>query len=293
MGNYLFAVCRVFEQVAMASIGDPIVGLMPDPECRRETGMLDLPESCIYAIFSLTMPRDIGRLAVVCKLFKSVCYSDDLWNKFLPEECLQLLSRADAPVPGSKGELCARLGDSILIDGGTKRAWLEGSPAKLGYMLSARALTIIWGDDERYWRFVPGDGHDSRFEVLAELTMVWWLEVRGQIDCRLLSPNTNYRVVFALKFTENPFGWDVPIRFSVTTPKGEQMELMKRLDKRRGENQGTNGGWMEVVAGEFTTRCETDDGDDSHIEFYMKEMSRMIPKRGLLLDGVKIEPIYT
>lgn len=277
----------------MADTGNPIAGLVPDPEPEREKGMLDLPESCILLIFSSTMPCDIGRLTVVSKLFNSVVYSDNLWKKSLLKICHQIVSRADTPVPASMAELYARLVDPILIDGGTKMVWLEGSPAKLGYMLSARALSVIWGDDERFWRFVPGDGYDSRFEVLAELTMVWWLEVRGQIDCRLLSPNTNYRVVFALKFTENPFGWDVPIRFSVTTPKGEQMELMKRLDKRRGENQGTNGGWMEVVAGEFTTRCETDDGDDSHIEFYMKEMSRMIPKRGLLLDGVKIEPIYT
>jgi len=280
----------------MASIGDPIVGLMPDPECRRETGMLDLPESCIYAIFSLTMPRDIGRLAVVCKLFKSVCYSDDLWNKFLPEECLQLLSRADAPVPGSKGELCARLGDSILIDGGTKRAWLEGSPAKLGYMLSARALTIIWGDDERYWRFVPGDGHDSRFEVLAELSLVWWLEVRGQIDCRLLSPDTNYRVVFVLKFTERGWiqhGWTRPITFSITTPDGEQMELEERLSERRGQNQGLNNGWMEVVVGEFRTRPAAYGGDVSRIEFYMKEVSCRTARGGLLVDGVRIEPMQT
>lgn len=113
-----------------------------------------------------------------------------------------------------------------------------------------------------------------------ELSVVWWLEIHGQIDCRLLSPNTNYRVVFALKFTENPSGWEVPIRFSVTTPKGEQMELEKRLNERRGENQGINGGWMEVVAGEFTTRPETDDGDDSHIKFYMKEVLQRIPKRG-------------
>jgi len=41
-------------------------------------------------------------------------------------------------------------------------AWLELSTAKMGYMLSARDLSIIWGHDERFWRFVPGDGH-SRF----------------------------------------------------------------------------------------------------------------------------------
>jgi hypothetical protein len=268
-----------FVKAAMAAIVDH----------ERETGLLDLPESCISAIFSFTTPRDICRLSVVSKLFKSVAFCDVLWNKFLPIECHQIVSRADLPLPTSKRELYARLGDSILIDGGAKMAWLERSTAKMGYMLSARGLTIIWGDDERYWRFVPGDGHDSRFQVLAELSLVWWLEVRGQIDCSLLSPNTNYKVVFVLKFGEHPYGWEVPIKFSVTTPDGEQTELEECLNERRGQNQGINGGWMEVVGGEFTVRPAADD-DDPRIEFYMKEVLRRIPKGGLLLDGVRIQP---
>jgi hypothetical protein len=113
----------------MAATGKLIARLLPEPE--RETVLLDLPVSCmmaifffttlsIMAIFFFTTPRDICRLSIVSKLFKSVDYSDDLWNKFLPKECHRIVSRADAPVPTSKRELYARLGDSILIDGGTK-----------------------------------------------------------------------------------------------------------------------------------------------------------------------------
>jgi len=283
----------LFDKVAMAAIGNLIAGSLPDAERERETGLPDLPESCISAILSFTTPRDICRLSVVSKLFKSVAYSDFLWNKFLPKECSQIVSRAGLPISTSKRELYARLVNSILIDGGTKMAWLERSTAKMGYMLSARDLNIIWGGDERFWRFVPGDGHDSRFQVLAELSKVWWLEVQGQIDCRLLSPNTNYRVVFALKFGERPYGWEVPIKFSVTTPDGEPVELEECLNERRGESQGTNGGWMGVVGGEFTARPTADDDDDSHIEFDMKEVAVLFSKGGLLLDGVRIQPKET
>lgn len=104
----------------MAAIGNPIAGLVPDPEPERETGMLDLPESCILLIFSLTMPCDIGRLTIVSKLFNSVAYSDNLWKKSLLKICHQIVSRADTPVPASMAELYARLVDPILIDGGTK-----------------------------------------------------------------------------------------------------------------------------------------------------------------------------
>jgi hypothetical protein len=99
-----------FVKAAMAAIVDH----------ERETGLLDLPESCISAIFSFTTPRDICRLSVVSKRFKSVAYSDFLWNKFLPKECSQIVSRAGLPISTSKRELYARLVNSILIDGGTK-----------------------------------------------------------------------------------------------------------------------------------------------------------------------------
>lgn len=261
---------------------------------KHAINMEELPESCISTILSFTTIRDICRLSAVSKLFRSAAYDDSLWNKILPQQCYQILPRAVDPVTfSSKRELYFRLCDSILIDKGTKMFWLEPSTAKIGYMLSARELSISWGENQRYWQW--GARNDSRFEELAELLLVCWLEVQGQIDSRLLSENTDYRVLFVLKLRVHPphYGWgDLPIRFSVTTPDGKQLESRQLLMERQRERRRIGGGWMEVVAGEFTTRFAVND-DDFHIKFCMEEVEKQNRKGGLFIDGVKIEPKAT
>jgi hypothetical protein len=308
----------------------------------HETNLPELPEGCISAILSFTTPRHVCRLSAVSKLFTSAANSDSLWNKFLTQQCLhQILSKAVSPIAfSSKRELYFCLCDPILIDGGTKMFWLERSTAKMGYMLSARELSIAFADEEyQHWRWVSLD--DSRFNELAELKAVSWLEVRGRMDCGLLSANTEYRVVFVLKFGECSYGWkELPIKFSITTPDGkmsevaikfsvttpyeEEFEMTRALveSRRRRVHRNVNdsssesedddeeghhcdadycyynGGWLEVVAGEFSVRGEEDYCYDDaaaaspHIEFCMEEVDSGRWKGGLLIDGVRIEPKF-
>jgi len=68
------------------------------------------------------------------------------------------------------------------------------------------------------------------------------------------------------------------------------MELNKCL-KRRGDE--INRGWMEVLGGEFTTRPAAYDDDDSHIKFSMVATDWVNWKYGLLIDGVRIQPMET
>lgn len=254
---------------------------------------LDLPESCISVILSFTTPRDVSRLAAVSKPFKSAADSDCVWNKFIPPQCYEILARAVIPLQyASKRELYFLLCDSILIDGGGKRFWLERSTAKIGYMLSSRILAIAWGNDQRYWRWVARD--DSRFDELAELKFVWWLDIWGEVDCRILSADTVYRVVYVLKANDESYGLDegAPIKFSVKAPGVEDMEFQTLLPLERRGQHTIASGWIEVVAGEFRVRAAEDIDDDSYeIAFRMKEVRNM--KGGLLVDGVRIEPVPT
>ena len=91
----------------------------------RESGMdyfSTLPEGCILDILSLTSPRDACRSSVISKEFKSVADSDALWDRFLPSDHREILSRAVAEPPvvfSTKKQLYFRLAHShILIDGG-------------------------------------------------------------------------------------------------------------------------------------------------------------------------------
>lgn len=257
----------------------------PRPRPLQVTNLMELPKSCISRIFFLTSPRDVCRLAVVSKQFRSTAYSDAVWQKFLPRQCVKIKIRAVPPLEvSSKRELYFRLCNSILIDEGRKIFWLDRSTTKIGYMLSARELNIVWSQDERYWRWVSRN--DSRFKELAELLKVCWLEIKGQIVRSHLSAATNYRVVFVFKFNERADGWSrVPIKFSIKAPDGKETETEKVFEGVAKD------GWMEVVAGEFSVRdVEDNDDDPASIEFCMKEVATNSWKGGLLIDGVRIEP---
>lgn len=180
--------------------------------------------------------------------------------------------------------------------------WLERSTAKICYMLSARELSIVWGDDERYWRWVRDASLSSRFEEVAQLKEVAWLEVRGKFDCRLLSANTEYLISFVIRFASRALMWNVvPVKFGVKTGEGEEKECGRLLKEREGASVDPNmriapfihrdDGWSEIIAGEFMTKGYSGfEGSECCIEFWMEEVKSGRWKTGLFIDGVIIKP---
>jgi len=64
--------------------------------------------------------------------------------------------------------------------------------------------------------------YGSRIRDPVILYVVVSLDVRAGIDCKLLSTNTEYRLVFSLKIAQVSYGWtEAPIKFSATLPYGE------------------------------------------------------------------------
>lgn len=259
-------------------------------------GLEELPEDCISLILSFTTPLDAARLALVSHKWRSAADSDALWKKMLPNHYYQILQRAITPVPDfpSMKQLYLHLCQSILIDNGSKRIWVDRTTGKVGCMVSARDLCVIWGDDSRYWNWVSRE--DSRFESLAELNYVWWFEVKGGFECNLLSPNTRYRVSFVVKIDESRMSipFRTPFIFSVDSVNGDHMESGRYLDEleRAVENRTplirAGNGWMEFVAGEFF--LEEDEAIPREIGFCMKNTDNSI-KTGIWIDGVRIEPL--
>jgi hypothetical protein len=80
-----------------------------------------LPQDCFVHIMSMTSPQDVCRSSVVSSLIRSMADSDTVWEKFLPSNYEEILSRLVSPlVYSSKKELFFRLSKPQLIDGGKK-----------------------------------------------------------------------------------------------------------------------------------------------------------------------------
>ncbi|KAK8684935.1 hypothetical protein V6N13_040949 [Hibiscus sabdariffa] len=148
-----------------------------------------LPEECLCLIISLTSPADACRSAMVCPALRSAADSDAVWEKFLPCDyksiILESSSSAKLVSMGKKELYFSLFSHHILIQNGTMSFQLEKGSGKKCYMLGARALSIIWGDTPFYWTWTSQP--HSRFSEVAELKLVWWLEVKGRIETRFLS----------------------------------------------------------------------------------------------------------
>ncbi|XP_057809658.1 F-box protein PP2-B10-like isoform X1 [Salvia miltiorrhiza] len=129
--------------------------------------------------------------------------SDAVWDRFLPSDLLQIVSRSVSPVVyANKKELYSRLCHSpILIDAGKLSFCLEKESGKKCYMVGASDLRIIWcGDSPQYWDLVSDK--NSRFSKVAVLKSVCWLEIQGTIDTRMLSSNTIYGAYLVFKLDD-------------------------------------------------------------------------------------------
>ncbi|KAG9446785.1 hypothetical protein H6P81_012913 [Aristolochia fimbriata] len=271
-----------------------------------------LPEGCISCIISTTSPREACRSSAVSPAFRAASESDFVWERFLPTDYSDILSRAVAPPEyASKKELYFALCDSILIDDGKKVFWLEKSTGKKRYMLSAAEIAITWGNGltPQYWDRV--DFPESRFGQVAELFSVCWLEIKGKFESGFLSHKTTYAVYLILKFRGENYGLDhTPAEMKVklgdqqsvhrarlrdsSSPRSPHPRPRRRLLPWRTaffeENPHTvprlrGDGWMELEMGQFFN----DDGREGEVEFSLLNTSGHW-KKGLIVDGVEIRP---
>ncbi|KAJ3672142.1 hypothetical protein LUZ60_006863 [Juncus effusus] len=277
-----------------------------------------LPEDCVSHVISLTSPRTVCISATASPIFRSAADSDATWQRFMPSDCSSILARSVDPVEySSKKDLFLRLCKShVLIDGGLMSFGLESSSGKKCYMISARALEIVWGDSPKYWRWISLP--DSRFEEVAELIEVCWLEIRGKISVNFLSPNTTYTCYLIYKLTDSSNGLGCPLgmisqqtsvslnkqtnrssvclqsfhkrlggfrRFKKYRLMFNSCETVERSESEAREGKEREDGWMEVEMGEIW--CG--EGVEGEVEMSMSE-TKGHWKSGLLVQGIEIRP---
>ncbi|KEH42966.1 putative phloem protein [Medicago truncatula] len=159
-------------------------------------------------------------------------------------------------------------------------------------MLSARSLSIAWGDDKRYWNWI--NMPDSRFPEVAQLLKVWWLDISGTINTLSLSPNTQYAAYLVFKMIEAEGFQNCPIELSVGVEGGQSGTKIVCLDPNveGGQHNRAVGlqrpsvrsdGWLEIEMGEFNSGLE--DGD---VLMNVKETNNW--KSGLFVEGIEVRP---
>ncbi|KAK1283721.1 F-box protein PP2-B11 [Acorus calamus] len=253
-----------------------------------------LPEGCVSHVVSFTTPRDACRASLVSSNFRSTWDSDSVWERFLPSDCMEVLSRAVEPVGfSSKKELYLRLCRPILIDGGTKSFALVRSSGKKCFMLSARAITIIWGDTPAYWTWITPP--DARFSEAAELLDVCLLGIGGKMDVKILSGDTTYAAYLVFKLSDEVYGLNLPPQHSYVRFRDPPLnhnvcihpQVTGMADPPAGRVPQMRGdGWMEVEMGEFYV----ENGAEGEVDMALTEANGRHWKKGLIVLGIEVRP---
>ncbi|CAL9241391.1 unnamed protein product [Arabidopsis halleri] len=256
--------------------------------------MNNLPEDCIAMILSLTTPLDVCRSSAVSRIFRSAADSDDVWNHFLPADFPAGFA-APAGLPTRKQLFFSLVDNPLLLNDTHLSFSLERKSGNKCYMMAARALSIVWGHDPRYWHWISLP--NTRFGEVAELIMVWWLEITGKINITLLSDDTLYAAHLVFKWNHSPYGFRQPVEASLvfladTESTDDVQPSMISLTQDPGCDEAQSpvlrrDGWYEVELGHFFKRR----GDMGEIEMSLKETKRPFEKKGLILYGIEIRPM--
>ncbi|KAL3820410.1 hypothetical protein ACJIZ3_006315 [Penstemon smallii] len=269
-----------------------------------ELGEFFIGEGLDEVILSFTSPKEACRAAAVSPAFNSAANSDTMWERFLPSDYKNIIGRSVSPVTYStKKELYFMLCKSpLLLDGGKLSFRLSKPDGRKCYMLCARALHISWGDT-------------PRFDEVAHLLSVWWLEISGLMQLRMLSPQTTYAAYLVFKLEES-HGLDCSAKASfklvkensateneketnivyIVTPTEDRYRGRRRRGvPARDANHAIEGRfsrkrldrWMELELGEFFIGEELDEGE---VQAELLETEHGIWRHGLIVEGIEFRP---
>ncbi|KAJ4722953.1 F-box protein [Melia azedarach] len=252
-----------------------------------------LPMECVSHIISFTSPRDACRLLAVSPAISSAANSDAVWEKLLPCDYQEILSdsafSSSLLTSLSKKELYFHLcHNPVLINNGTVSFKLEKESGKKIFMIGARALSIVWGDDPRYWIWISLP--ESRFPEVAKLKIVWWFDVKGRIETNMLSSKTTYAAYLVFKLAEYSHGFERrPVELGVYIEGRDNQErqrpLLDPLENVQSLAQDRGDGWVEIEMGEFFN----ENGNDGTLVCSVFEINGH-SKHGIIIQGIELRP---
>ncbi|KAK2975486.1 hypothetical protein RJ640_005795 [Escallonia rubra] len=137
---------------------------------------------------------------------------------------------------------------------GLNRSYIKDSDSSGSYRIPARALSITWGNDPRYWQWVTLGEDETQFCEGVMLQQVNWIEVTGKMDLSLFKKRVD------------AFGWhSAPIKFKVRVNGKEVFCHSTILEPYRVKPDV----WQELPGGEFSVSNSIAGGN---MEFGMFEV---------------------
>ncbi|CAL9123832.1 unnamed protein product, partial [Musa textilis] len=162
-----------------------------------------------------------------------------------------------------------------------KKHWVDEKTGANCFALVARDLSITWGDDPRYWQWLPTKEAGEVETEVAALIDVCWLEIHGKLEMSLLTPAVGYEIFFVVMISkEDAYGWETPVNLRVKFPDGRVEEHKESLlEKPRGR-------WIPLMVSMHRTRPE----QAGEMEISLLECDSGQWKRGLIVKGVIVRP---
>ncbi|KAI3826643.1 hypothetical protein L1987_00693 [Smallanthus sonchifolius] len=264
-----------------------------------------LSEGFVSYILSHTSPGDACRASMISRGVKRFANSDALWERFLPSDYQEIISRSVSPVNySSKKELYFSLCDSpILLDDGNLSFSLNKQNGKKCFMLGAKALSIAWSTSV-FWRWTSSP--ESRFSEVAKLVAVCWLEIKSKFKTSMLSSNTTYAAYLVYNIGPLSCGLDFPAKTLVRHVDGtedvdddvamtvvylkppnanDSLSRHTRTETIGGIPQKRADGWMEIELGKFYN-----DKMEGEVDIRFTETCELNWKSGLIVEGIDIRP---
>ncbi|XP_047257239.1 F-box protein PP2-B11 isoform X2 [Capsicum annuum] len=135
--------------------------------------------------------------------------------------------------------------------------------------------------------------HIIGFSEVADLRFVYWHDMRGRIDTRLLSKRTKYVVYLVFKVAGGSYGLENAnafVRFidCESNDEAEERASVVSISVQPGENRHKRrvDGWLEIEMGNFFN----DAGEDGDVEARLMETRRIFTKGGLIVQGMEFRP---
>ncbi|KAK1384489.1 Phloem protein 2-2 [Heracleum sosnowskyi] len=166
--------------------------------------------------------------------------------------------------------------------------WTQGFQAvkdksSCAAVLTAKELSIVWGSDCRYWKWVSKTSPINCEPLdVAELIKVCCLQIDGKYNASNLTKGVKYGVYFVMELSDN-LCMNGPVTLKLTSPNGSTVEHKEDLQTKPRNT------WVGLKVGEFDIpACGC---SDNTVKFSMNGCDETTWKTGLTVIGAAIVPV--